>query len=130
VSNHVKVFLEGVRALNDGDIERLIALSTEDGRLHPRRTPITGEFHGADGLRAFWRDTQETFDKFEVHYDHVEELEDGRVFATGAFVTRGRGSSAETRAGTAVVVTFRDGKVSSMYDYGDDLAAAHAAIGR
>jgi ketosteroid isomerase-like protein len=128
VSRHLELFREGVAALNSGDIERMISLSTDDVRLHPRRAPMTGEFHGAEGLRAFWRDTQETFDKFEAHYDHVEELEDGRVFATGTFVTRGRGSAAETRAQTAVIATFRDDKISVMHDYGDDLAEARAAL--
>jgi ketosteroid isomerase-like protein len=130
MTSHIELFRAGEAAINSGDIERLISLCTADARLHPRRAPITGEFHGPDGFRAFWRDTEETFDKFEAHYDNVEELDDGRVFATGTFVTRGRGSAAETEVRSAVVVTFRAGEISSMHDYGDDLAAAHAAIGR
>ena len=106
-----------------------MSLATDDIVFSPLRAGITGAFIGHDGLRAFWRDTQETFDRFEVDLDTFEELPDGRVLATGTFVTRGRGSTAETEGHSAAVFTFRDGKVSAMHDYGDAAEARRAVSG-
>ena len=116
-------------AMNAGDVERMVSLATDDIVFSPLRAGIMGAFIGHDGLRAFWRDTQETFDRFEVDLDTFEELPDGRVLATGTFVTRGRGSSVETEGHSAAVFSFRDGKISAMHDYGDVAEARRAISG-
>lgn len=120
---------EAVRAMEVRDLERVASLSTPDFVFRPRRAEITGAFIGPEGLAAFWRDTGEAFDKFEIGYDTFEEFDDGRVLATGIFVTRGRGSTAETEVHSAAVFSFREGKISEFYDYGDEASARRALSG-
>jgi ketosteroid isomerase-like protein len=120
---------DAVSAMQTRDVERVAALCTPDIEFSPLRAGITGAFIGAEGIAAFWKDTQETFDKFEINYDTYEQLEDGRVLATGTFVTRGRGSTVETEVHSAAVFSFREGKISRMYDYGDERLAREAVGG-
>ena len=120
---------EAVNALQAGDLERLAALTTPDSEFSPLRAGITGAFYGPEGIAAFLQDTQETFDKFEIKYDTYEELDDGRVLAAGTFITRGRGSTAETEVHSAAVFEFRDGKISRVFDHGDEAAARRAISG-
>ena len=117
---------EAASAMQARDVERVAALCTPDIEFSPLRAGITGAFIGEEGIAAFWKDTQETFDKFEINYDTYEQLEDGRVLATGTFVTRGRGSTVETEVHSAAVFWFREGKISRMYDYGDERRAREA----
>ena len=126
--SHVDIVRAAVVAMQAGDVERVASLSTPDIEFSPLRAAITGAFVGAEGLAEFWADTQETFDKFAIDYDTYEELEDGRVLASGTFVTRGRGSTVETEVHSAAVFSFREGKISAMYDYGD-LATARESLG-
>jgi ketosteroid isomerase-like protein len=127
--SHVDTVREAVAAMQAGDVERVASLSTPDLEFSPLRAGITGAFRGYEGLAAFWKDTQETFDKFEIGYDTFEELPDGRVLATGTFVTRGRGSTVETEVHSAAVFSLRMGKICAMYDYGDETLAREAVGG-
>lgn len=104
------IWHEAVRALNAGDVEAAAALCTDDCEFFPLRASITGPFIGPDGFRAFWRDTQETFDVFQVSYPDEQQLDDGRVLAIGDFTTRGRGSEVETQAITAILISFREAR--------------------
>ena len=128
MSSHVEIVREGVAAMQARDLDRVAALCTPDFEFRPLRAAITGAFVGRDGLAEFWRDTEEAFDKFEIDYDTYEELGDGRVLASGVFVTRGRGSTVETEVHSAAAFAFEGDKIASMYDYGD-LATARRELG-
>ena len=127
-ASNADIAREAVAALQAGDLERLATICTPDAEFSPLRAGITGAFYGREGLAAFLQDTQETFDRFEIKYDKYEELEDGRVLASGTFITRGRGSTVETEVHSAAVFEFSEGKISRVFDHGD-LAAARRAVG-
>ncbi len=120
-------FLEGNQAINEGDLERLIELSDERIHLEPVRAATEGVFEGHEGIRAFWQDTRESFEVFELDYPDVRDLPDGRVLALGSVRIRGRGSGVETEVPTAVIASFSDGRITRFKDYGDHSAALAAA---
>jgi ketosteroid isomerase-like protein len=126
--NEQEVLLATTDALNRGDLSRCAELFDPECVLHPIRAPMTGDYHGYDGLVRFLADNKETFEVFEIGFDEFQLLDDGRLFAAGHVRIRGLGSKVDTVVETAGYATFRDGRVSGWNDYGDRTAAL-AALG-
>jgi ketosteroid isomerase-like protein len=125
--SNVELFRLGTEATIRGDEAALLELVDEQFELEPRRAATEGTFHGHDGVRAFLNDTREAFERFELAYDDVRDLGDGRVLALGSVHIRGRGSGVETEVPSAVIVSFRDGRMTRFKDYGEHQAALAAA---
>ncbi len=75
----------------------------------PHRAETEGAFHGIEGMERFWADTQEVFEKFELHYELLDLGE--RVLAWGEIHLRARGSGIETDIPFGGLVEFLDGKI-------------------
>src|ERR1700693_63937 len=82
----------------------------------PHRAETEGAVHGIEGMERFWADTQEGFEKFELHYEllHLGE----RVLAWGQIHLRARGSGIETDIPFGGLVEFLDGKIVRWEDFG------------
>jgi len=110
-----------------GDFDAWIGSFSEDAEFIPRRAPIEGDFRGHEGLRRFLADTAETFDVFHPDYDDVQDVGD-HVLALGTLRLRGKGGGVEMEVTSALVGTFRDGKLVRFQDFGDPDKAL-AAVG-
>jgi len=126
MSANTDLFLRGAEAFNLGDDPLMEAIVDEQIELEPRRAATEGTFRGHAGVRAFLADTRESFDRFELDYPDVRDLGDGRVLALGRIRIRGRGSGVETEVPTAVIATFRDGRMTRFKDFGEHAAALGA----
>jgi ketosteroid isomerase-like protein len=126
-ADNLELFHRGVRAWTEGDEETTKELTAEDVEFYALRSATEGTYHGHEGISEFFADNRESFDRFEPHYDDVRDLGDGRVVAVGSIRIRGRGSGVETDVPSAVIVTFRDGRITHLHDYGDRAAALAAA---
>ena len=127
MSANTDLFLRAGELVSRGEEAALLEITDENLELEPRRTATEGTFRGHDGVRRFLEDTRESFESFELDYTDVRDLGDGRVIALGMIHIRGRGSGVETDVPTAVVATFRDGRVATFKDYGDRDGALAAA---
>jgi ketosteroid isomerase-like protein len=125
-TEHVETILAGVDAMNRGEPEAALPMIDEAIVWEPLRAAFEGAYRGHDGMRAFWEDTAESFELFDVRYAEVRDLGD-RVLATGTVRVRGRDSGAETDVATAAIFTFRDGRLVHYKDYGERSAAFEAA---
>ncbi len=115
---NVDRFLETTAAFNRGDVERWLGYFHPDAVLELRDAELEGERSGHDGLRQFFADFEESFEKFEVHCPDVRDLGD-RVLGLGTLRTIGRGSRMEQEGPVAFVSTFRDGLCTHVKDYGE-----------
>jgi ketosteroid isomerase-like protein len=122
---NVDAFLRDLEAFQRGDFEAWIANFAEDGEFIPQRTPIQGSYLGHAGLREFLADNVENFDRFNPKYDFVHGVGD-RVIALGKTRLRGRGGGVEIDVPSALVVTYRNGKVVRFEDFGDKRKALEA----
>jgi ketosteroid isomerase-like protein len=122
---NVDAFLRDLEAFQRGDFETWIANFAEDGEFIPRRTRIQGSYRGRAGLREFLADNVENFDLFRPKYDFVHGVGD-RVIALGKTRLRGKGGGVEIEVPSALVLTFRDGKVVKFEDFGDKRKALEA----
>ena len=127
MAGNAETFLAAADAVNRGDLDALLDLVDEGIHLEPLRAATEGTFDGHEGIRNWWRDTQESFEVFQLDYPDVRDLPAGRVIALGGIHIRGRGSGVETDTPTAVIAGFRDGRMSYFKDYGGHAEALRAA---
>jgi hypothetical protein len=73
------------------------------------RSATEGAYHGISGIERFVADTDETFEKFEPHYEFLDLGE--QVLTWGTIHVRARQSGIDTDIPVGAVVEFRDGKI-------------------
>jgi hypothetical protein len=128
VQDPVQIFEEAVDALNRVDREALIRLVDPNVAFVPMRAAVTGAYLGHAGLDDFLADNAEKYEYFLAEFDTLEVLPDGRLLSIGRIRVRGLGGEAETVVKTAGIASFRDGRMLSWHDYGDEaIARAKAA---
>ena len=124
---NVARYREGIETINTGDVEAALSYIDPDVIFEPLRSPVQGAYIGHRGFRAWFADTAENFDSFRIDHTDIRDLGDDRVLAIGTLHVRGKGSGIETDVPTAAMVTFREGRMVSLKDYGDRSAALLAA---
>ena len=124
---NVDDFLRVLDAFQRGDFEPWIEAFAEDSEFVPQRAPIQGTYRGRDALREFLADNAENFDVFHPSYQDIRDLGD-RVLAIGRLRIQGKEGGVELEVPSALVVTYRDGKVVRFEDFGDERKAL-AAVG-
>ena len=125
---NLEAFRRAVAALNRADVEGSLELMTEDALFMPLRSRIEGPYRGHDGVRAFFADTEEAFDFFQVVHDEIHDFGD-RVVAIGKTRMRAKGSGVETDVPTAGVAVMQDGKIARWEDYGSRAEALASLAG-
>jgi ketosteroid isomerase-like protein len=124
--SNVDVFLAGVQAINDGDVEAALRDAADDLVFLPLRSAVEGGYRGHAGLRNFVADNAQTFEVFRADYGEVRDLGD-QILAIGTIHIRGRGGGVETHIPTAGIASFREGKMTRWEDFGDRQQALEAA---
>jgi limonene-1,2-epoxide hydrolase len=123
----VEIFKECVDALNRVDLEAIQRLVDPEIVFIPMRSAVTGAFIGHAGLEEFLSDNDDKYEYFLAEFDTLEALPDGRVLSIGVIRVRGRGGEEETAVKTAGIAAFRNGKMLSWHDYGDESLAREQA---
>ena len=124
---NVEALRAGEDAMNRGDLEAVLERVDPEVVFEPLRAPVSGAYHGLDGIRKFFADTADSFDRFRVEHPDMRDLGDDRVLAIGTMRARVRQGGVETEVASAGVATFRDGKLVRWKDYGDRAKALEAA---
>ena len=127
VSDPVALFEEAVDALNRVDRAELNRLVDPEIVFVPMRAAVSGAYIGHAGLEDFLDENEQKYEYFTAKFDTLEELPDGRVLSIGTISVRGKGGEAETIVKTAGIATFRDGRMLSWHDYGDERIAREKA---
>jgi hypothetical protein len=99
--------------------------------LHPEFTVRSNlyqrDFHGPEGLLAWYREIEEQFDRWTVHVDDGAEIAGNRCLMTGRINFRGRESGIELDTPIYWVFEFEDGLVRRLLNTRDIDAARGAA---
>jgi limonene-1,2-epoxide hydrolase len=123
VQDVVQIFEAAVDALNRVDREAMVRLVDPDIAFVPMRSGVTGPYLGHAGLDDFLADNAEKYEYFLAEFDTLEVLPDGRLLSIGRIRVRGLGGEAETVVKTAGIASFRNGRMLSWHDYGDERIA-------
>ena len=122
---NVDTFRRNNEAVSRGDIEAALVALDPDIEFIPRRATVQGIYRGHDGMRKFIAENAESFDLYQVSYQEVRDLGD-RLVAFGTVRARGRESGVEMTTPTAMVATFRDGKMVRAEDFSERSEALKA----
>jgi hypothetical protein len=128
VQDPVQIFEAAVDALNRVDRAELARLVDPEIVFIPMRAAVSGAYIGYSGLEEFLGENDDKYEYFRAAFDVLEPLPDGRLLSIGTISVRGKGGEAETIVKTAGIATFRDGRMLSWHDYGDE-AIARAKAG-
>ncbi len=116
--------------LVSADRESILELTHPEAELHTRLSTVTGKpYRGTEGVRQWLRDTDEQFSRFAPELGSVEELENGRVFASGRIDMCGRGSELQWTEDFYWVIAVEDGvlrKLETFLERDEALRAAGA----
>ena len=111
-----------------GDVEGFLNLFSDDAAWHApeiENVPLNGKFSGRENLAAFIAgiDNYEEFLKF----DPTEFIAQGdRVVVLGKFLARSKTTAKQYASDFAHIVTVKDGKITSFYEFFDNAAAGRA----
>jgi ketosteroid isomerase-like protein len=122
---YVEIMRRQTEAVNRGDVDAVLLNVDPEIEFIPRRAAVQGAYHGHKGIRDFFADTFQNFDLFEVSNEEIQDLGD-RVVSIGRVRIRGKGSGVEVTVPTAIVLTFRDGKIVRFEDFGERSRALEA----
>jgi ketosteroid isomerase-like protein len=129
VDDPVEIFKESVDALNRVDRAQLARLVDPEIAFLPMRSAVSGAYIGHDGLEEFLNENEDKYEVFRADFTTLEPLPDGRLLSIGTITVRGKGGEAETVVKTAGIASFRDGRLLSWRDYGDEAIARAKAAG-
>jgi ketosteroid isomerase-like protein len=89
--------------------------------------PITGPYHGHEGVQRWWDDVSDAFD--EVHFEllDVEPIDDARCLTVQRLVGNFRLTGIEVNLAWGSIVSVRQGKILSAIGYATPDSARHAA---
>jgi ketosteroid isomerase-like protein len=82
-------------------------------------------YHGHEGVKEYLVDTAENFDLYQVDNEEIRDLGD-RVLVCDTLRIRGKESGVEVATSTAIVLTFRNGKIARFEDFGERSKALEA----
>lgn len=77
------------------------------------RAPFRGVYRGRDGMRRYWDEVQEAWERFAPELDDVLDCGGGRLVTPSTVRGRARASGIELEAHGAMLWTLRDGKIVS-----------------
>jgi len=127
---NVEAFKRGIEAYNRRDVEALQEESDPEVEWHSALAVLLGGeatvYRGHEGIREFFRETEEAFAEINLEFREIRDLGD-RLVAFGRFRARGKASGAETQSPIGLVVDFKNGKATRLRGFLDANEALKAA---
>jgi len=132
---NVEVVRRAIAAANERDVDRYLALCSEDIELQTPWTAVEGLYVGPDAIRRFFTDIRDTARDFHLNIERLESIGSDRVLrahvsgrASGITVGSESLSSEPRHAGipTGNVYDLSDGKIRRIrifVDRGEALEA-------
>jgi hypothetical protein len=74
-------------------------------------------------MEEFLLDNEDKYEYFRAEFDTLAPLPDGRLLSIGVIRVKGKGGEEETCVKTAGIASFKNGRMLSWHDYGDEATA-------
>jgi hypothetical protein len=111
---NVEVVERALAAMNARDIDGYLACCTEDVVLRTPLAEITGVYEGAEGIRRFLVDVEDSGPDFRIDAARVESVGASQVLAFMQITASGRSSGIPQDAATTNVYDLVDGKINRI----------------
>jgi ketosteroid isomerase-like protein len=90
-------------------------------------SPITGPYHGHDGVQRWWEQVGDAFAELQWELQSIEPIDDHRCLTVQRLYGRFRHTGIETDFAWGSIVSVRDGKILSAVGYPSPRRARRAA---
>jgi ketosteroid isomerase-like protein len=90
-------------------------------------SPVTGPYHGHEGLARWWDDVIDAFQEFRWELKSIEAVDDRRCVTVQRMAGRFRHTGIDLDFAWGAIVTVRDGKILSAVGYTTPRRARRAA---
>ena len=121
---NVETVRQFIKSCNERDLSAALMRLDTDIEWIGLRVETEGIYHGHEGFRRFWADTEESWEIFDLRFE-FQDLGDG-VLAWGTIHVRGRASGVEMDVATGGVFDFRGGRIVRWHDFGSKEKALEA----
>ena len=88
--------------------------------------PITGPYHGHEGVRRWWGDLTEAFEEMRIELDEIVEVDDETAYTTQRIVGRFRATGIEIDEPWAAAYWVRNGRIVRTAGFGSGRSARRA----
>jgi ketosteroid isomerase-like protein len=124
---NVDRFIEATEAFNRGDVSAYLRLMDPEVQFEPVQAALEGTYAGRGGVREWFADIAEHYvlESSHVRYTEIRDLGD-RVLGIGTLRFTGKGSGISSETSLALIVSYRNGLITHMKDYGDKNKALEA----
>ena len=108
-------------AWSRADLDEFVESFSEDVEVHPflGRGLVASTYRGHDGLRSWFADANEPWERLDVAPEEFKHLDDGRLVIFVRARGEGSGSRALVEARIVHVASFRGGKIARLDSYAD-----------
>jgi ketosteroid isomerase-like protein len=121
MSDRAEIIRNLLGAWNDGDLQGIFELTTEDMEWHPLVvTALEGQdqaFRGRDGFREFFESWMATWETWNLHIEGFQEYGDNRILAFTRVHAKGRSSGVELDQEMGHLWELRDGLVHRGWSF-------------
>ena len=131
---NVEVVKRAIAAVNHRDVDRYLACCTEDIQMRTPFAPIEGVYEGADAIRRFFANIQDTSPDFRIEVERLDSIAPNRVLAFIRVTGTGRASGLANLGHTTATDTpavniydLTDGKIRRIRIFLDRQEALEAA---
>jgi ketosteroid isomerase-like protein len=90
-------------------------------------SPITGPYHGHDGLKSWWEDLGDAFEELHWQPESIEPIDSDRCLTVQRLAGRFRHTGIAMDTVWGSIVTVRDGRILSAVGYSTPRGAKRAA---
>jgi ketosteroid isomerase-like protein len=115
-----------VEAVNRRDLAGYLACCTEDVELRTPLVDVAGAYRGADGIRQFFTDIEDSGPDFRLDVERVEAVDANRVIAFMQADVSGRVSGVPIGIPTTNVYELVGGKIKRVRVFSDRAEALEA----
>jgi ketosteroid isomerase-like protein len=97
-------------------------------RFEPQQAALQGVYSGREGAMQWLADLAEHYEGGRIEFSEIRDHRD-RVLGIGEIHVAGRSSGIEAGVPAAIVMTFKDGLIVHLRDFGGDRERALEAAG-
>ena len=90
-------------------------------------SPVTGPYHGHDGVARWWEDIADAFQKFHWELQSIEPVDDRRCLTVQRIAGRFRHTGIDLDFAWGAIITVREGKILRAVGYASPNLARQAA---
>ena len=127
-ASNVAVADKIIDAINERDVDQLLAIASEDIEFVPLRAAVEGAaYHGRAGVEKFFRELGDVWAELRIDIEERHEVTPGTVLGRATVHGRGHWSDVPTKMPVGLLARIRDGLVYYAAMYTDRSEAERAA---